>query len=433
MSLKTIVLRIAGRPSARSPQLEPEGPAQFAAPAGPAPGGEPASERVPREPVRRVLLAEDEDVVRSLFSEQLALNGYEVVACSNGREALAALERETFDAVLSDIGMPDMDGLALLDAVRARDLDVPVVLLTGGPTLETAMAAVARGALQYVAKPVPMQTLLEVTDRAVRLGALARLKRLALLRLGLDHLVGDRAGLDATFARVLTTLHLECQPIFDTRGKLHAYEGLVRSDEPVFPHPGALLSAAEGLGRLSDLGVAIRDAAAGILDSGAIPADILFYVNLHPHDLMDETLMDPAAALSRHASRVVLEITERARLDGVPGVAERIKRLRALGYRIALDDLGAGYAGLTSFTALAPDIVKLDMALLRGIDRDPVKQKLVGSMARLCRELGILVVAEGIETPEELEAAKAARCDLLQGYLLGRPAHLTPPADSMAA
>jgi EAL domain-containing protein (putative c-di-GMP-specific phosphodiesterase class I) len=426
MSLRTVVHRLVSLAHGSDPAPPPaDTPSTHPAPGSDrAPGGSDPARPVREPMLRRVLLAEDEPQVRAMLSEQLTSAGYMVVACSNGREAVAALERDTFDAVLSDIGMPDMDGLALLDVVRAKDLDVPVVLLTGGPSLETAVEAVARGALQYLAKPIPLTTLLEVTERAVRLGALARLKRQALLRLGLDHLVGDRAGLDATFARVLSSLRLDCQPIFHANGRLHAYEVLVRSGEPAFPNPGALLSAAEGLGRLEELGNAIRVAAAAILDSGAIPAGVLLYVNVHPHDLEDEALLDPAAPLSRHAGRVVLEVTERARLTDVANVPERIRRLRALGFRVALDDLGAGYAGLTSFTALAPDIVKLDMALLRGIDKDPVKLKLVTSMTRLCRELGILVVAEGIETAEELEAATNARCDLMQGYLLGRPAPL---------
>jgi EAL domain-containing protein (putative c-di-GMP-specific phosphodiesterase class I) len=371
---------------------------------------------------RRILIAEDEAVIRELFTEQLEASGYEVVACCDGRQALAALEREAFDAVLSDIGMPDMDGLALLHAIRERDLDVPVVLLTGGPSLQTAMEAVAQGALMYLTKPVALTTLTEIMERAVRLGSLARLKREALLRLGLGQLVGDRAGLESAFARTLAAVRLECQPIVHAEdGRLHAYEALVRSDEPVFPSPSVLLGAAEALGRLTELGAAIRGAAARLLESNVLADDLLLFVNLHPHDLADDGLVDPEAPLTRFAPRVVLEITERARLDDVTRITERMRQLRALGYRIALDDLGAGYAGLTSFTALSPDVVKLDMGLVRGLDQDLMKQKLVGSMTRLCRELGILVVAEGIETEAEHAAALAARCDLLQGYLFGRP------------
>lgn len=157
---------------------------------------------------------------------------------------------------------------------------------------------------------------------------------------------------------------------------------------------------------------------------GPSPGTTPVFVNLHALELADEALLDPRAPLSRFASRVVLEITERASLDGIPDSAERIAALRRLGYRIALDDLGAGHAGLNSFAALSPEIVKLDMALVRGLDRDSLKRQIVSSMATLCRELGIVVVAEGIETEGKRDAATQAGCDLLQGYLFGRPARL---------
>ncbi len=105
---------------------------------------------------------------------------------------------------------------------------------------------------------------------------------------------------------------------------------------------------------------------------------------------------------------MVLEITERAALDRIHELQSRVTRLRALGYRIAIDDLGAGYAGLTSFAQLEPEVVKVDMSLVRGIDSSAVKQKLVRSIIALCTELGIQLVAEGIETPAERDIADRA-------------------------
>jgi EAL domain-containing protein (putative c-di-GMP-specific phosphodiesterase class I) len=92
-----------------------------------------------------------------------------------------------------------------------------------------------------------------------------------------------------------------------------------------------------------------------------------------------------------------------------------------MGYRIAVDDLGAGYAGLTSLVELDPDVVKLDMALIRDIDRDPRKRRVVASLVRLCTELDRLVIAEGVERQGELEVLRELGCDLIQGYLLARP------------
>jgi EAL domain-containing protein (putative c-di-GMP-specific phosphodiesterase class I) len=102
-------------------------------------------------------------------------------------------------------------------------------------------------------------------------------------------------------------------------------------------------------------------------------------------------------------------------------VRSRIGALRAAGFRIAVDDLGAGYAGLTTFALLEPDVVKLDMALVRDVHKEATKQTLVRTMIAMCKELGIVVTAEGIECAEERDALAQAGCDLMQGYLFARP------------
>jgi EAL domain-containing protein (putative c-di-GMP-specific phosphodiesterase class I) len=86
-----------------------------------------------------------------------------------------------------------------------------------------------------------------------------------------------------------------------------------------------------------------------------------------------------------------------------------------------VDDLGAGYAGLSSFSQLEPDIAKIDMSLVRGIDSDARKQSIVRSMTRLCDELGTLVVVEGVETTAERDTLVDLGCDLLQGFLFAKP------------
>ncbi len=369
----------------------------------------------------RILVVDDEAALRELLAEILRGAGYVVETCGDGRAALEALQSANYDAVISDVAMPDMDGIGLLRAVREKDLDVPVVLCTGGPSIETAIAAVEQGALQYLVKPVAHEKLLEASARAVKLGALARLKREALKATGYEQLAGERADLEAAFARALASLWMAGQPIIQAdTGKHYAHEMLLRTRESSFPHPGALLSAAERLARLPELGRSVRAAVAGLAAAGRIPGAV--FVNLHPHDLIDDELLDAQAPLSRFASRVVLEITERASLESIGNVAGRVAALRKLGYRIAIDDLGAGYAGLTSFTALTPDIVKLDITLVKGLDKNAVKRKLVVSMTGLCHDMDIVVVAEGIETEGERAGVVAAGCDLLQGFLIGRPA-----------
>jgi len=157
------------------------------------------------------------------------------------------------------------------------------------------------------------------------------------------------------------------------------------------------------------------------------PGHLKFFVNLHAADLNDDELFDAATPLARIADRVVLEITERASLEIVKNVDQRMKKLKDLGFVIAIDDLGSGYAGLTSFAQLDPALAKLDMSLIRGIDAQPRKQTIVRSMCTLCKELGILVVAEGVEKPGERDTLATLGCDLLQGYLFARPERGLPP------
>jgi len=371
----------------------------------------------------RLLVVDDELPLRELFAAILGEAGWQVDVAGSGNEALQLLGSRAYDAVLSDIDMPGMNGLQLLKAVRSRDLDLPVLLVTGYPQVESAVEALEQGAFRYLLKPVALDTLTEAVASAARLHRVVTLKRQILAQLGSDdRLLADHAGLQAAFEGALLSLRLVYQPIFRADGgAVFGYEALVRTSEPRLPHPGALFDAAERLHRVHELGRLIRARAAALLGRGAIP---LAFVNVHPLELSDDDLLLPDAPLSRHARSVVLEITERQSIEGVPGLPARIKALRKLGYRLAIDDLGAGYAGLATFAVLEPDVVKLDMSLVRGCDHEPVKQPLIRSMAALCKELGALVVAEGIETPAERDTVVSLGCDLLQGFLLGRPAEV---------
>jgi len=106
----------------------------------------------------------------------------------------------------------------------------------------------------------------------------------------------------------------------------------------------------------------------------------------------------------------------------------RMEQLRGMGYRIAVDDLGAGYAGLTSFAQLEPEVVKVDMSLVRGVDASATKQKLLGSIIGLCHDLDIQIIAEGIETEAERDTVVRLGGDLCQGYLFARPGKPFPVA-----
>lgn len=376
---------------------------------------------------RRVLLVDDEEAVRRASARVLSAEGFEVVQAGDGREALGHLERGQFDVVVSDVMMPNMSGLELLRAIRQRDLELPVILLTGMPNVDAALQAGRHGALHYLAKPVDNTRLVQAVSRAEQLRRLAVAKRMAMDVLGSTlPRAGDLAGLEQSLDSALANLWMAYQPIVRASDRaLYGYEALMRSKEASLPHPGAILDAAERLHRLHDVGRRVRAIAPLPLPSADEPA--FLFVNLHSADLTDETLVDPDSPLVRSASRVVLEITERATLEGIRGLEKRIAELREIGFRIAIDDLGAGYAGLTSFAQLDPDVVKLDMTLVRDVEKTPIKAKPVQSLCAVCRDLGVTVVAEGIETVPERDCIIELGCDLLQGYLLAKPGPAFPP------
>ena len=373
-----------------------------------------------------ILLVDDEPAIARAYGRTLTAAGFTVVTAGDGREAANAARDKSFDVIVSDIAMPEMDGLELLRTVREHDLDVPFVIMTGGPAVDSAARAMEYGALRYLVKPVDPADLEVVEARAVRLHQMAKIKREALemFRLEGKHL-GDRASLEARLARAMETLWIAYQPIVSwSRRTVFAYEALVRNEEPTLRSPPDLFEAAERLGRLQDLGRAVRDHVARTLDEQ--PMSALLFINLHAMELDDDSLISATAPLSRHAARVVLEVTERAPLEKIRDVTARVAQLRALGYRIAVDDLGAGYAGLTSFAHLEPEVVKVDMSLIRGIDRSPMKQKLLRSIVSLCRELRIEIIAEGVETEAERDCVLSLGCDLLQGFLFARPGRPFP-------
>jgi len=372
-----------------------------------------------------VLLVDDEPELLRGVCRGLKQQGYNVTEARNGEEAVGHLSRRSFDVVVSDIVMPGMDGIQLLRQIRQHDLHVPVVLMTGAPAVSTAVQALEYGAFHYLTKPVDLEALDQVVGKAVRLHRMARVKEQAAELLGNAGALGaDKAGLEASFDRAMQTMWMAYQPILNVRTqKIFGYEALLRSTEPSLPHPGAVIDAAMRLGRIESLGRAIRALAAEPIDE---TQDFSLFVNLHVTDLTDPALSDSNSPLSKIASRVVLEITERSSLDEVKDARRRVSALREIGFRIAVDDLGAGYAGLSSFTLLEPEIVKLDMSLIRDIHITSTKQKVVRSMTALSKDMGMTVVAEGVETREERDCLVDLGCDLLQGFLFAKPGRAFP-------
>ncbi len=208
------------------------------------------------------------------------------------------------------------------------------------------------------------------------------------------------------------------QPIWDfAANRPVGFEALCRFMPQPYRTPDVWFSDAAAAGCGPELELAVLDQALTALES--LPPDLFLSVNASPDTVLGGGL---AAVLARtDTSRVVLEITEHARVEDYQALNAALKPIRDLGVRLAIDDAGAGYASLQHIIQLRPDVIKLDMGLTRAVDTDPARRALAAALIFFARETGCLIVAEGIETGSELDTLTALGVPRGQGYLLGRP------------
>ena len=370
-----------------------------------------------------VLIVDDDEQFMRACVRVLQSWNYDVAQAATGEAAVQLARERDFDVILSDINLPGSSGLELLRNVRCRDKDVPVILMTGGPELETARLAVEWGAQSYLIKPLALPQLKVALDRNVRAYHLACRQR-QILAVS-ERLARQTLEMHTQFDRALDGMWMAFQPIVSwSERKVVAYEALMRTTDATLHAPTDILNVAESLGEVHTLGHRTRGLIADVLAHHPNLPGV--FINLHVLDLLDEQLYASDSPLLPFASRIHFEITERMAIEKVADTHERIARLRQRGYKIAVDDLGEGYSGLNSFAALEPDAVKLDMSLIRGIERTPTKRRMVHALASLCRELGTPLVAEGVETKTELDVLVDLGADWLQGYFFARPDYPFP-------
>jgi diguanylate cyclase (GGDEF)-like protein len=210
------------------------------------------------------------------------------------------------------------------------------------------------------------------------------------------------------------------QPIVDLRsGTIHAYEALARFEIEGDLSTGELFALAERVGMREELDLACLTRGLQLLPHR--PAGKRLSVNVSSQLLAD------ARAIERLAGQpdlhgLVLEITEEALVRDYAALQLALRPLVELGARVAVDDMGAGYSGLRHAIDLHPTYLKLDRALVRGVDRDPKRAALVDALLRYAQHAGSHIVAEGVETEGELEALTRLGVPLAQGFLLCRPA-----------
>jgi EAL domain-containing protein (putative c-di-GMP-specific phosphodiesterase class I) len=222
----------------------------------------------------------------------------------------------------------------------------------------------------------------------------------------------------------VSDLDVVFQPIVDlSNGLTFAQEALTRCKWPEFENPVTLFAQAQAERCCGSLGRKVREVAF------ARCTDAPLFVNLHPHELDEGWLVRPDDPLFFHDRPVYLEITESAAFNYFALCLNVLKDICSRsGAFLVVDDFGAGHSNLKRIIDLEPHVVKLDLALIRGIDKSKRQQILVRQVVSLCKELGARVVAEGIETEDELLAVMDSGAHYGQGYLFARPAFPIPKA-----
>ncbi|WP_349618505.1 bifunctional diguanylate cyclase/phosphodiesterase [Azotobacter salinestris] len=232
------------------------------------------------------------------------------------------------------------------------------------------------------------------------------------------------SALDLILAR--GTLNTLFQPILSLSEQcVHGYEALSRgpSNSPLHA-PVPLFGAARHAGRLSELEALCRKNACRRFHE--LDLDGRLFLNVSPEVLLEPErrtghTLELLNALGIPPHKVVIELTEQTPIEDFALLDTALCYYRAMGFSIALDDLGAGYASLRLWSELRPDYVKIDRHFVDGIDRDPLKREFVDSILRMARASQARIIAEGIERPEELATLVEMGVDLLQGYLFARP------------
>jgi EAL domain-containing protein (putative c-di-GMP-specific phosphodiesterase class I)/CheY-like chemotaxis protein len=374
----------------------------------------------------QVLLVDDEPFIRQLTGMLLKQLGCpNILESGNGAEALAALDRPGahVDLILSDLNMPDMDGVEFVRHLAARRGCPPLAFLSGAESgLLRAAEALGRAyfleVLGALAKPVSKDALLAVLDRMAE----ERIPRAQ--RRGIEISETELArGIEAS------ELVFHYQPKVElASGRVSGAEALVRWQHPKHGllYPDRFIAMAERGPLIGPLTEALVEIGLGQVQAwqGA-GLHLHLGINLSPSMLSDVTLPDrfaaAAARLGVPAESIVFEITETGVAREELIYLEIVTRLRMKGFRLSVDDFGTGQSSLQRLEALPFGELKVDRQFVHGAAKSPAKAAILEASIGLARTLGQKSVAEGVELQEDWELLKRLRCDVAQGYLVAKP------------
>jgi EAL domain-containing protein (putative c-di-GMP-specific phosphodiesterase class I)/FixJ family two-component response regulator len=369
-----------------------------------------------------VLVVDDDCADAESLQQLLTREGLErVYTETDSRKVPSRLVEHQPDLVLLSLRMTPLDGLAMLAQIRkfAAGGYLPVMVLTEDTTAVSRNRALVEGAQDYLTKPVdPTEVVLRIANllQTRQLYATLRHHTAVQTKPGGEHAeVLDRIQ-SVLDHRTLTNVF---QPIQDLNtGATVGHEALSRFPDPTRGGPGQWFADAFHVGLGVDLEWLAATSALTFLDTAA--PEMFLTVNMSPATVMHlvENELCPQALWPR----IVIELTEHVPVEDYAALERALAPMRAHGSRLAADDLGSGYAGFRHLLRLRPNVIKLDISLIAGIDHNHEQQALTRALLTFAHEVGAQVIAEGIEEPAELTTLQDLGVPWGQGYLISRPA-----------
>jgi EAL domain-containing protein (putative c-di-GMP-specific phosphodiesterase class I)/DNA-binding NarL/FixJ family response regulator len=376
-----------------------------------------------------VLIADDDknvlDVLTALVGTDPELS---VLATAHDAEgAIDSASQLRPDVALIDARMPGGGGIRAAREIQRRSPDTKVIALSAHEDPDTVISMLEAGAIGYVAKGDSTEEILRAIRRSTEgratlsrsiahnaAEALAEFHSYRLRAVPKHRRAAERIARALT-GNVMTTVF---QPLVDLRsGAVIGVEALSRFEMRPRRSPDQWFAEAGTVGLRTELEIAaVRNA---VTSAHGLPCELSLFVNLSPDTLCSPQLR--SAIDGAEIRSLVFELTEHAPVDDYRELLLNMDDLRAAGVRIAIDDVGAGFSSLRHVVRLRPDILKLDLALTKNVERDSVRAALVGTLLSFGREASALVVAEGIETQAQLRALQEIGVPIGQGFLLGRP------------
>ncbi len=375
---------------------------------------------------RRVLIVDDDQGVTQMLMMLLAIKGYEVKSASSGRQAIAMAASMDCDLILLDLVLPDLEGFEVCRRLKEEKSThhVPIIILSAKYLFEDKVEGLYLGADDYLTKPF------EYEELFARMEAVMRRKSF----LSFDEDNGDGSSVIFELRKIIDggLVVPFFQPIYLLKPfRLFGVEVLSRPDtQTILANPELLFKAALQFGCYCDLEVVVWKKALTMLADPLREGKI--FLNCNPYLLEGPVFLKIQSIFDEHhitRKNVVLEITERSAISDFKTFYESLRRYRELGFQVAVDDVGGGYASLESIVEIRPNVVKIDSHIVSNLKKDAFKRSIIKFLVSFCKERHVLSVAEGIETKEDLDAVIDLGVDAGQGYYLCRPTPLINLSD----